>query len=87
MWLFRGSKAWLQWGVVHHSYVLLVCRKFWFLSLDSIRVLKVGYFCDVEVISDRVFVEHFVCLVRQPDATWVYHNTLEHCPVWLRADH
>jgi hypothetical protein len=36
MWLFRGSKAWLQWGVVHHSYVLLVCRKFWFLaSLSS----------------------------------------------------
>eukprot|EP01047_Picozoa_sp_COSAG01_P031962 COSAG01_NODE_2292_length_7969_cov_3.362262_1_plen_208_part_00 len=30
MWLFQGSEAWLQCGVVHHSYVLLVCRKFWF---------------------------------------------------------
>jgi hypothetical protein len=31
MCLFRGSGAWLQWGDVGRSYVLLVCRKFWFL--------------------------------------------------------
>jgi hypothetical protein len=31
MWLFWGSKAWPQCEVVHHSYMLLVCRKFWFL--------------------------------------------------------
>eukprot|EP01047_Picozoa_sp_COSAG01_P031545 COSAG01_NODE_2244_length_8081_cov_4.590829_4_plen_152_part_00 len=30
MQLFRGSRAWLQCGVVHQSYVLLACRKFWF---------------------------------------------------------
>jgi hypothetical protein len=36
IWVFRGSRSGPQWGVVHHSYVLLVCRKFWFLaSLSS----------------------------------------------------
>jgi hypothetical protein len=32
MWMFQGSRAWSQWGVVHRSCVLLVCRKFWFLQ-------------------------------------------------------
>jgi hypothetical protein len=30
MWMFRGSRAWSQWGVVQHFHVLLACRKFWF---------------------------------------------------------
>ena len=30
MWMFRGSRAWPQWGVVHRFHVLLACRKFWF---------------------------------------------------------
>jgi hypothetical protein len=28
IWLFQGTRSWVQWGVVHRSYVLLVCRKF-----------------------------------------------------------
>jgi hypothetical protein len=32
MWIFQGSMAWSKWGVVHRSYVLLVCRKFWFFK-------------------------------------------------------
>jgi hypothetical protein len=30
MWMFRGSRAWSQWGVVRRFHVLLACRKFWF---------------------------------------------------------
>jgi hypothetical protein len=29
MWVFQGSRSWPQGRVVHRSYVLLVCRKFW----------------------------------------------------------
>ena len=32
MWMFRGSRAWSQWEVVHRFHVLLACRKFWFSS-------------------------------------------------------
>eukprot|EP01047_Picozoa_sp_COSAG01_P069824 COSAG01_NODE_10431_length_2167_cov_8.562863_2_plen_189_part_00 len=35
MWMFQGSRAWFQWGFVRHSYVLLVCRKFWFSQLTD----------------------------------------------------
>jgi hypothetical protein len=31
--MFRGSRAWSQWGAVHRSYVLLACRKFWFSNI------------------------------------------------------
>ena len=33
MWMFRGSRAWSQWGVVHRFHVLLACRKFWFSNI------------------------------------------------------
>jgi hypothetical protein len=33
-WVFRGSRAWSKEGVVHRSYVLLVCRKFWLWGDD-----------------------------------------------------
>jgi hypothetical protein len=33
MWMFQGSRAWSQWGVVHRFHVLLACRKFWFSNI------------------------------------------------------
>jgi hypothetical protein len=33
MWMFRGSRAWSQWGGVHRFHVLLACRKFWFSNI------------------------------------------------------
>jgi hypothetical protein len=30
IWMFRGCRAWSQWGVVHRFHVRLACRKFWF---------------------------------------------------------
>jgi hypothetical protein len=35
MWMFRGSRAWSQWGVVHRFHVLLACRKFWFSNIPG----------------------------------------------------
>eukprot|EP01047_Picozoa_sp_COSAG01_P074818 COSAG01_NODE_12622_length_1709_cov_6.138509_2_plen_106_part_00 len=35
MWMFRGSKSWSQWGVVHRVHVLLACRKFWFSNMGA----------------------------------------------------
>jgi hypothetical protein len=35
-WVFRGSRACSQGGVVHRAYVLLVCRKFWFSDQGAI---------------------------------------------------
>jgi hypothetical protein len=37
MWMFRGSRAWSQWGVVHRFHVLLACRKFWFSNISGRR--------------------------------------------------
>jgi hypothetical protein len=28
--MFRGSRAWSQWGIVRRFHELLACRKFWF---------------------------------------------------------
>jgi hypothetical protein len=35
MWMFQGSRAWSQWGVVHRFHVLLACRKFWFSNIGG----------------------------------------------------
>jgi hypothetical protein len=35
MWVFRGSRTWSQWGVVHRFHVLLACRKFWFSNIGG----------------------------------------------------
>jgi hypothetical protein len=33
--MYRGSRAWSQWGVVHRFHVLLACRKFWFSNIPG----------------------------------------------------
>jgi hypothetical protein len=40
MWMFRGSRAWSQWGVVHRFHVLLACRKFWFWPCTTAAQLE-----------------------------------------------
>jgi hypothetical protein len=47
MCMFWGSRAWSKWGVVHRSYVLLVCRKLWFYvipvsTLGRGAIVRVG---------------------------------------------
>jgi hypothetical protein len=47
MWMLWGSRILSQWGVVHRSHVLLVCRKFWFLY----TVIMLGRQCKREQVQ------------------------------------
>jgi hypothetical protein len=55
MWMFRGSRAWSQWGVVHRFHVLLACRKFWFSNIPGrVRPLRrVEQLKDLTVVCPR----------------------------------
>jgi hypothetical protein len=53
MWMLQGSRAWSRWGVVHRFYVLLACRKFWFLCVLLAGKALCLYACMLNCAGDR----------------------------------